>query len=77
MVTERVKAVIAGQFDVLEEDIDSDMTLSELGADPLDIAELIDALAEEFDCDIPASCADGVETVGDAVKCVKKYLRQS
>jgi Phosphopantetheine attachment site. len=76
VITERVKAVIANQFDVEEEEITSEMTFSELGADPLDIAELVDALADEFDCDIPVSCADSIETVGDAIKCVKKYLRQ-
>lgn len=77
MITERVKAVVANQFDVEEEEINSDMTLGELGADALDIVELVDALAEEFDCDIPQTCADSIETVGDAVKCVKKYMRLS
>lgn len=74
MITERVKAVVADQFDVDEEDITAETTFEELGADPLDIAELIDALSEEFDCEIPAECADKIETVGDAVKYVKKYM---
>lgn len=76
MITERVKAVIANQFDAEEEELSSDTVLSDLGADPLDIVELVDALSEEFDCDIPTSCADNIETVGDAVKYVKKYMRQ-
>jgi acyl carrier protein len=72
---ERVKAVIAGQFDVDEDEITSDLTFEELGADAIDIAELLEALSEEFECEIPAVCADSIETVGDAVNCVKKHMR--
>lgn len=74
MVIERVKAVVANQFDVDEDDITAETTFAELGADTLDIAELLDALSEEFDCEIPDECADKIETVGDAVKYVKKYM---
>lgn len=77
MITERVKAVVAGQFDVDEDDISTDMLFSELGADPMDITELVEALSEEFDCEIPAEYADRIETVGDAVSCVKKHLGKS
>lgn len=72
---ERVKAVVAGQFDVDEDDITPDLSFAEFCADSQDIEELIKALSEEFECEIPASCADGIETVGDAVDCVKRYLR--
>lgn len=74
VIIERVKAVVADQFDVDEEDISAETTFKELGADPLDIAELVDALSEEFDCEISVECADSIETVGDAVKYVKKYM---
>lgn len=75
MITERVKAVIAGQFDIDEDDISSDLTFEDLGADAIDVAELLEALSEEFECEIPAECADSIETVEDAVKCVKKHMR--
>ena len=77
MIIERVRAVVAGQFLIDEDDIASDLSFSELGADTVDIAELVEALAEEFECEIPAECADSIETVGDAVSCVKKYMRKS
>ena len=75
VITERVKAVVAGQFDVDEEDISSDTSFKELGADALDISELVDALSEEFECEIPVEYQDSIETVGDAVSCVKKCMR--
>lgn len=77
MIAERVKAVVAGQFDVDEDDISNDMSFEDLGADQIDVAELIEALADEFEIEIPAECADNVVTVGDAVSCVKKYLRNN
>lgn len=77
MIAERVKAVVAGQFDVDEDDISNDMSFEDLGADQIDVAELIEALADEFEIEIPAEYADNVVTVGDAVSCVKKYLRNN
>ena len=74
MISERVKAVVAGQFDVDEDEITNDLSFEDLGADQLDVAELIEALADEFDIEIPAECADSIETVGDAVNCVKKNI---
>jgi acyl carrier protein len=75
VIMERVKAVVAGQFDVDEDDISPELSFKELGADQFDIAELVEALADEFECEIPASCADSIDTVGDAVNCVKRHLR--
>jgi len=75
VIAERVKAVVAGQFDVEEDEITNELSFSELGADQLDVAELLEALSDEFEVEIPAECADNIETVGDAISCVKKYLR--
>lgn len=77
MIAERIKAVIAGQFDIDEEEITNDLTFEELGADVLDVAELIAAFSDEFDVEIPEECAENIATIGDAVSCVKKYLRGS
>jgi len=76
VVIERVKALVADQFDIDEDEITSDMTFEEIGADLLDVAELLEALAEEFECEIPEDCTDGIVTIGDAARCVKKYLRK-
>jgi acyl carrier protein len=75
MIIERVKAVVACQFDVQEDEISDSTTFEELGADSYDIADLLKALSEEFDCTIPLLCADTVKTVGDAADCVKNSLR--
>ena len=75
MIMERVKAVIACQFDVEEDEISSSTTFEELGADSYDITDLLEALSEEFECTIPLTCADSIKTVGDAVNCVKKNMR--
>lgn len=75
VTAERVKAVIAGQFDVDESMVTDALTFEELGADVLDVAELIAALSDEFDVEIPEECAQNIATIGDAVNCVKKYMR--
>lgn len=75
MIAERVKTVIAGQFDIDEEEITNDLTFEELGADAFDVSELLGALSDEFDVEIPEEYADNIVTVGDAVNCVKKYMR--
>lgn len=77
MIAERVKAVVAGQFDVDEDDISNDLSFEELGADQIDVAELIEALADEFEIEIPTEYSDNIVTVGDAVSCVKKCLRNN
>lgn len=74
MVIEKVKALIAEQFDVDEDTISSDTSFEEFGADSLDIAELVTALEEEFDIEIPEECTDSILTVGDVVSTVKKNM---
>lgn len=74
MVLEKIKALIAEQFDIEEETISSDTSFDEFGADSVDIAELITALNEEFDIEIPEEYADTIATVGDAVSAVKKNM---
>lgn len=76
MVIERVKALVADQFDLDEDDITPDMTFEEIGADLQDVAELLGALTEEFECEIPEDCVDSIVTIGDAVRCVKRYTRK-
>lgn len=73
-IFERVKEVICEQLGV--EDIDS-ITMStafidDLSADSLDIVELIMALEEEFDLEIPEADAEKIITVGDAVEYIEK-----
>ena len=75
-VLEKVKEVISEQLGI--EDTDSITTettfIDDLGADSLDIVELIMALEEEFDIEIPDSDAEKVVTVGDVVEYIKDHV---
>ncbi|MCX7843393.1 MAG: acyl carrier protein [Clostridia bacterium] len=72
MVFEKVKKIIVEQLGVEEDDIAMESSfIDDLGADSLDIVELIMALEEEFDLEIPDSEAEKITTVGDAVEYIK------
>jgi len=71
-VFERVRKIIVEQLGVEEEDVTMESSfIDDLGADSLDIVELIMALEEEFDLEIPDSEAEKITTVGDAVEYIK------
>jgi acyl carrier protein len=72
MVFEKVKKIVVEQLGVEEDDIAMESSfIDDLGADSLDIVELIMALEEEFDLEIPDSEAEKITTVGDAVEYIK------
>lgn len=69
---EKVKKIIVEQLGVEEDEITMDSSfIDDLGADSLDIVELIMALEEEFDLEIPDSEAEKISTVGDIVDYIK------
>lgn len=66
-ILEKVRAVIVEQLNVEEDDVVEDASfVDDLGADSLDIVELVMALEEEFGISIPDEDAEGIKTVGDA-----------
>jgi acyl carrier protein len=70
---DRIKKIIVDQLGVDEEKITEDSSfIDDLGADSLDIVELIMAFEEEFDIEIPDEDAEKMKTVGDAVKYLNK-----
>lgn len=72
MVLDRVKKIIIEQLGVEEEEITLEASyIDDLGADSLDIVELIMAFEEEFGVEIPDSDAEKVTTVGDTVEYIK------
>ena len=74
-IFEKVKGVIVEQFGVAEGNITMKASfIDDLGADSLDIVELIMALEEEFDIEIPDSDAEKVVTVGDVVEYIKDHV---
>lgn len=70
---EKVQSIIAEQLGVNADSVTTDSSLVEdLGADSLDMVELIMAFSDEFDIDIPDDAAEGIVTVGDVVEYLKK-----
>jgi len=71
---ERVKEIIAKELEVAPKDLSADKKfIEDLGADSLDIVELVMALEEEFGIDIPDEDADKLKTVGDAMEYLKSH----
>ena len=76
-VFDKVKEIIVEQLGVAETAITPDASfIDDLGADSLDIVELIMALEEEFDLEIPDADAEKIVTVGDVVDYIKDHVEQ-
>ena len=70
---EKVKAITVDQLSAAPEDVKMDSTfIDDLGADSLDIVELIMAFEEEFNTEIPDDVAEKIRTVRDAVELLDK-----
>ena len=74
-VFEKVKGIIVEQLGVAETSVNMESSfIDDLGADSLDIVELIMALEEAFDIEIPDADAKKVVTVGDVVDYIKDHI---
>lgn len=74
-VFEKVKGIIVEQLGVAEASVTMEASfIDDLGADSLDIVELVMALEEEFDIEIPDADAEKVATVGDVVEYIKENV---
>jgi acyl carrier protein len=74
-VEERVRKIIVEQLGVKEDQVTSDASfVDDLGADSLDTVELVMALEEEFECEIPDEDAEKITTVQQAVDYVNAHL---
>ncbi len=74
-IFDKVKKIIVEQLGVAEANITMEASfIDDLGADSLDIVELIMALEEEFDIEIPDADAEKVVTVGDVVDYIKEHV---
>ncbi|MGN1301990.1 MAG: acyl carrier protein [Clostridia bacterium] len=72
-IFDKVKEIIIEQLGVAEDAVTEEAAfIDDLGADSLDIVELIMALEEEFDLEIPDAEAEKIVTVGDAVEYIKE-----
>jgi acyl carrier protein len=74
-VDERVKKIVVEQLGVKEDEVhNSSSFVDDLGADSLDTVELVMALEEEFECEIPDEEAEKITTVQQAIDYVGAHL---
>jgi acyl carrier protein len=72
---ERVAEIIVEQLGVSRDEVVSEASfIDDLGADSLDIVELVMAMEEEFDIEIPDDDAEKIQTIGDAIAYLKERL---
>ncbi len=72
MVLEKVKAILAEQFDVEEDKITANTDLQEdLGADSLDVVDLLMSIEDEFEVEVPDEEIENIKTVGSLVSYIE------
>ena len=73
-VFEKVKKILCDQLDLEEEQVTEQAeVIEDLGADSLDIVDLVMTLEEEFDTEIPDEDIENLKTVGDIVKYIEDH----
>jgi acyl carrier protein len=76
-IEQRVKKIVAEQLGVNESEIKTDSSfVDDLGADSLDTVELVMALEEEFECEIPDEEAEKITSVQQAIDYVTAHLKK-
>jgi len=72
-IEERVKKIVVEQLGVKEEEVTANASfVDDLGADSLDIVELVMAMEEQFEIEIPDEDAEKIQTVKDAVSYIQE-----
>lgn len=75
MVFDKVKKIIVDQLDVEEDKVtDAASITDDLGADSLDVVDLVMSFEEEFDIEIPDDQVEKIKTVGDIVKFIEEKV---
>ena len=75
MVFETIRKLLADQLDLDPSEITMDSTLLEdLGADSIELVDLVMSVEEEYGIEVPDDAAEGIVTVGDAVRFVEDLL---
>ena len=76
-VEERVKKIVAEQLGVKDEEVTSDASfVDDLGADSLDTVELVMALEEEFETEIPDEDAEKITRVKEAIEYIEGHAKK-
>ena len=75
MVFDKVKKIIVDQLDVEEDKVTEAASITDdLGADSLDVVDLVMSFEEEFDIEIPDDQVETIKTVGDIVKFIDEKV---
>lgn len=73
MVFEKVRAIVSDQLDINEDEVTPDSVLTEdLGADSLDLVDLVMSLEDEFELEVPDEELENIRTVDDIVKLIEQ-----
>ena len=75
MVFEKVKVILAEQFDVDEDSLTNETDLQDdLGADSLDVVDLLMSIEDEFEIEIPDEEIEHIRTVGELVNYIESNM---
>ena len=75
MVFDKVKKIIVDQLDVEEDKVTEAASITDdLGADSLDVVDLVMSFEEEFDIELPDDQVEKIKTVGDIVKFIEEKV---
>jgi len=74
MILEKVKAILSEQFDIEEDNITAESNLADdLGADSLDVVDLLMSIEDEFEVEIPDTEVENLKTVGALVQYIEDH----
>ncbi|MFI3325288.1 MAG: acyl carrier protein [Clostridia bacterium] len=75
MILEKLKAILSDQFDVEEDSITNSTSLADdLGADSLDVVDLLMSIEDEFEIEVPDSEVENIKTVGAIVEYIESQI---
>lgn len=75
MVIDKVKSIVSNQFDVEEDTITAETNIADdLGADSLDVVDMLMSLEDEFDVEIPDEEIENIHTVGEIVTYIEEHM---
>ena len=78
MIFDKVKSIIVDQLDVDEDKVTLNANIQDdLGADSLDIVDLVMSFEDEFDLEIPDDQVENIKTVGDVVKYIEDNTEEN
>ena len=74
-VEEKVKSIVVAQLGVTEDQVTKEAKfIEDLGADSIELVDLIMSVEEEYDIEVPDDAADEIRTVGDAVRFIENLV---